>query len=75
MKRDKYLHDTNQLCCILDDLQKQLMGTRDQKNRDTLKGSYGVYLHHLKHKDPVNGRDYHNWMEWYNNKVMTHEKL
>lgn len=75
MKRDTYLHDTDQLCCILDDLQVQLMATRDAKNRDTLKGSYGVYLHHLKHKDKTVGQDYHNWMEWYNKKVVGCEKL
>lgn len=59
---------TTELCDILDELQGQLENATQQHAIDALKGSYGVYLHYLRHHDSPQAAYYLEWMREYNKK-------
>jgi hypothetical protein len=64
---DKVQEPTPQeLCDILDTLQDRLEETPYPDEATVLKGSYGVYLHSLKHHDPSTAEIYVGWMRDYN---------
>lgn len=56
----------DELCDVLDELQESLERTPYPEEATVLKGSYGVYLHELRHKDPDAAVIYISWMREYN---------
>lgn len=67
-KTMKAIQPTNQeLEDILDSLQDQIESARTLQEAETLKGSYGVYLHQLRHTNPTTAQLYIDWMKTYNN--------
>lgn len=59
--------EPEELTDILDSLQEQIEGAKDLHHVEALKGSYGVYLHSLRHNDPRTAQLYIDWMKNYNN--------
>ena len=64
----KAIQPTNEeLEDILDSLQEQIENAKTLQEAETLKGSYGVYLHSLRHANPTTAKLYIDWMKNYNN--------